>query len=186
MIRFMPYRDIKGISHINIVVNDIELATEFYSTVLGFIVAKNDAGPMDYHGVDLDTFARNAGFNDGKVNVDVRFLRHPEVGIYMELMHYHFPEGSQQIQLKQINDLGGVRHIALNVTNAQEGYEFIQLQKKNWAKRGLNLCIVGENHQPETVVPYPYKYFYWTDPWGVQWEMEEGRPVDRVIQGITG
>lgn len=186
MIHFMPSKDIKGISHINIVVNDIELATEFYDAVLGFQMAENDSGPMDYQGVDLDTFARNAGFNDGKVNVDVRFLRHPEVGMYIELMHYHFPEGSQDIQFKQINDLGGVRHVAFNVTNAQEVYEFIQDQKKDWSKRGLNLRVVGENHQPETVAPYPYKYFYWTDPWGVQWEFEEGRPVDRVIKGIIG
>jgi catechol 2,3-dioxygenase-like lactoylglutathione lyase family enzyme len=81
MIRFTPSKDINGLSHINIVVHDIELATDFYATVLGFLIAENDAGPMDYHGVDLDTFACNAGFDDGKVNVDVRFLRHLEVGM---------------------------------------------------------------------------------------------------------
>jgi purine nucleosidase len=101
-------------------------------------------------------------------------------------MHFHFPEGSQEIQIKQINDLSGVRHIALTVSDAQEVFDFIEDQKKKWSKQGLNLHVVGENHQPETVVPYPYKYFYWTDPWGVQWEMEEGRPVDRVIKGKTG
>jgi purine nucleosidase len=28
--------------------------------------------------------------------------------------------------------------------------------------------------------------FYWIDPWGVQWEMEQGRPVDRAVKGIMG
>lgn len=30
------------------------------------------------------------------------------------------------------------------------------------------------------------KFFYWIDPWGVQWEMEQGRPVDRAAKGIVG
>jgi hypothetical protein len=33
---------------------------------------------------------------------------------------------------------------------------------------------------------YPYKFFYWIDPWGVQWEMEQGRPLGRVVKGIVG
>ena len=53
MTEFTPRRDIQAISHVNVVVDDIEVATEFYRTVLGFEQAANADGPMDYAGVDL-------------------------------------------------------------------------------------------------------------------------------------
>jgi catechol 2,3-dioxygenase-like lactoylglutathione lyase family enzyme len=62
MTDFLPRRDIQAISHVNVVVADIEVATEFYGTVLGFEQAVNADGPMDYPGVDLASFARDAGF----------------------------------------------------------------------------------------------------------------------------
>jgi hypothetical protein len=69
---FIPQHDVQAISHL-----------EFYCAVLGFERASNAAGPMDYPGVDLASFARNAGFDDGQVNVSVRFLKHPEAGLYL-------------------------------------------------------------------------------------------------------
>jgi catechol 2,3-dioxygenase-like lactoylglutathione lyase family enzyme len=80
MIEFTPRRDIQASSHVNVVVDDIEVATEFYRTVLGFVQAANSDGPMDYLGVTLESFARNAGFDDGRINLDIRFLRHPGQG----------------------------------------------------------------------------------------------------------
>ncbi len=77
MTEFSPGRDIQATSHVNVVVDDIEVATEFYGTVLGFEQAMNPAGPMDYPGVDLASFARNAGLEDGRISLDIRFLRHP-------------------------------------------------------------------------------------------------------------
>ncbi len=53
MTDFTPQRDIQAISHINVVVDDIEVATEFYRNVLGFEQAANADGPMDYPVVDL-------------------------------------------------------------------------------------------------------------------------------------
>jgi catechol 2,3-dioxygenase-like lactoylglutathione lyase family enzyme len=41
MTDFTPRRDVQAISHINVVVDDIEVATEFYCTVLGFEQAAN-------------------------------------------------------------------------------------------------------------------------------------------------
>src|SRR6476659_5380620 len=78
MTDFSPRRDVLAISHVNVVVDDIEVATEFYCTVLGFEQAANADGTMDYPGVDLASFARDAGFDDGRVSLDVRFLKHPE------------------------------------------------------------------------------------------------------------
>jgi len=55
MTDFTPRRDVQAISHINVVVNDIEVATEFYRNVLGFERAANADGPMDYRGRSLAT-----------------------------------------------------------------------------------------------------------------------------------
>ena len=44
MTNFTPRRDVQAISHINVVVNDIEVATEFYRNVLGSEQAANADG----------------------------------------------------------------------------------------------------------------------------------------------
>jgi catechol 2,3-dioxygenase-like lactoylglutathione lyase family enzyme len=186
MAGFVPQRDVQAVSHLNVVVDDMEVATEFYRTVLGFQQATNADGPMDYPGVDLASFARNAGFADGQINLDVRFLKHPEVGVYLELFTFHHPTGDQTIPCKRPNDLGGIRHVALEVTDAVAAYEFIRFHRDEYRKRGLQIEILGGDHIPEEITPYPYKFFYWIDPWGVQWEMEQGRPVGRAVKGILG
>ena len=186
MAEFDPRRDIQAISHVNVVVDDIQVATEFYQTVLGFERAANAAGPMDYPGVDLASFARNVGFDDGRINLDIRFLRHPEVGVYLELFTYHQPLGDQTIHRRKTNDLGGIRHVAIEVPDAVAAHTFIRLQQQAYGRRGLRIDVLGEDHIPEEITPYPYKFFYWIDPWGVQWEMEQGRPIGRVVNGIVG
>jgi catechol 2,3-dioxygenase-like lactoylglutathione lyase family enzyme len=187
MTDFFPRRDVLGISHLNVVVEDIDVATEFYGTVLGFEPAVNDDGPMDYPGVDLGSFARDAGFDDGRVNVDIRFLKHAEVGLYIELFTYHHPIGDQTVRRRNANDVGGVRHVAIEVPDAAVAHEFIRHQQHEYAKRGLRIEILGaDDHVPEELTPYPYKFFYWIDPWGVQWEIEQGRPIGRAVMGIVG
>ena len=186
MTEFSPGRDIHAISHVNVVVDDIEVAAEFYGTVLGFEQAVNAAGPMDYPGVDLASFARNAGLDDGRISLDIRFLRHPEIGVYLELFTYRHPQGEQTIHRRKTNDLGGIRHVAVEVPDAVAAHAFIRFQQQAYGKRGLRIDLLGQDHIPEEITPYPYKFFYWIDPWGVQWEMEQGRPVGRVEKGIVG
>jgi catechol 2,3-dioxygenase-like lactoylglutathione lyase family enzyme len=169
-----------GISHLNVVVEDIEYATEFYARTLGFVQAHNERGVMDYKGVTRDTFARDAGFLDGNVNVDIRFLQHPSAGLYIELMKYHVPAGSQEIIYRNTNDLGGIRHVALEVSNADKVFYYLKGQP--------DVKMINESPQygpPEELTPVTIKFFYWLDPWGVQWEMEEGRPIGN-LRGISG
>jgi len=186
MTDFTPRRDVQAISHFNIVVDDIEVATEFYGTVLGFEQAANANGPMDYPRVDLSSFARDAGFEDVPVSLDVRFLKHAEVGVYLELFTYQYPRGDQTIRRRRTNDLGGIRHVALEVADAVAAHAFIRFQQKAYGKQGLHIEILGQDHIPEEIAPSPFKFFYWIDPWGVQWEMEQGRPVGRAMKGIVG
>jgi catechol 2,3-dioxygenase-like lactoylglutathione lyase family enzyme len=186
MTGFAPRRDVRGISHLNVIVDDIDIASEFYKTVLGFEPAANDGGPMDYRQVELASFARDAGFADGKVDLDIRFLKQPEIGIYLELMTYRHPKGDQTVHRRRTNDMGGIRHIALGVDDAIAAHAFIRSQQRAYAPRGLRIEILGGDHVPEELTPFPYKFFYWIDPWGVQWEMEQGRPLARSVQGIVG
>jgi catechol 2,3-dioxygenase-like lactoylglutathione lyase family enzyme len=127
MAEFSPRRDVQAISHLNVVVDDIEVATEFYRTVLGFELAANADGPMDYPGVDLASFARDTGFTEDRISLDIRFLRHPEIGLYLELFTYHHPKGDQTIHRSGTNDLGGIRHVALEVPDAAAAHAFIRL-----------------------------------------------------------
>lgn len=169
-----------GISHLNVVVEDIEYATEFYQRTLGFVQAHNARGVMDYKGLTRETFARDAGFLDGKVNVDIRFLKHPTAGLYLELMKYHLPVGSQEVFYRKTNDIGGIRHVALEVSNAEKVFEFLKQQP--------DIKMINESSQygpPEELTPVTITFFYWLDPWGVQWEMEEGRPIGN-LRGISG
>lgn len=175
-----PRLFVSGISHLNVVVDDLEFATEFYARTLGFEQAHNERGVMDYEGVTRESFARDAGFLDGQVNVDIRFLRHPTAGLYLELMKYHSPSGSQNIVFRNTNDLGGIRHVALEVSDAVRVFEFLKTQP--------DVKLINESSEygpPEELTPVKIRFFYWLDPWGVQWEMEEGRPIGK-LRGISG
>ena len=186
MTEFVPRRDVQAISHINVVVEDLDIATEYYGTVLGFERATNADGPMDYPGVDLASFARDAGFADGRVKVDIRFMRHPEIGLYLELFTFHHPLGDQDVRRRHTNDMGGIRHFAVEVPDAVAAHAFIREQQQAYARLGLRIDVLGGDHVPEEISPYPYRFFYWVDPWGVQWEMEQGRPLGRAVMGIVG
>jgi len=171
---------ILGLSHINVVVDDIERATEFYGRTLGFEIGKNEGGLMDYPRVEMGSFARNAGFLSGEVEVHVRFLQHPVAKIYLELMRYQKPQGSTEITRKRTNDLGGPRHIALEVQDTNTMFEFLRKQPD------VKMINQDPNYgPPETLESTNIKFFYWIDPWGVQWEMEEGRPIGEM-KGISG
>lgn len=175
-----PRISILGLSHINIVVDDVERAAEFYSRTLGFEQAYNKDGIMDY-AVTSHEFAVNAGFTDGNVQVQVRFLTQPSARIYLELMQYRNPKGSQKITFCKTNDLGGVRHVALEVASATETFNFLKLQPD------VKMINESVNYGPPKYLPsdFTLAFFYWLDPWGVQWEMEEGRPIGN-IKGVTG
>ena len=161
-----------GFSHINVVVDDIEKATEFYGRTLGFQLAYNADGAIDFQHYTGAAFARDAGFLDGHVDVDVRFLRHPQAGLCLELMRYHTPQGSREIVFRNTNDMGGPRHIALEVADIQGVFEYLRRQPD---VRMINPS--ADYGPPDALGSTGITFFYWLDPYGVQWEMEQGRPL---------
>jgi len=169
-----------ALSHVNIVVDDLDRATEYYGRTLGFVIACNKGGPINFPHYTSSAFAKDAGFLDGKVDVDIRFLRHPQAGLYLELMVYHLPEGRQNIQEFNITDMGGPRHIAIEVTDLAKVFDHLKQQAD------VQLINLSPDYGP----PLPLgssgvSFFYWRDPYGVIWEMETGRPIGYGAE-ITG
>ena len=169
-----------GMSHINIVVDDVEKATEFYQSALGFEMARDAQGElMDYQGVTMSEFALDAGISDGKVDVDVRFLKHPQAGMYLELMHYRYPKGNSKLPPQaKTYDLGGPRHVAMEVSNCNEVFHYLK------AHSGVTMINTNNSYHPDKLDGFPITFFYWIDPYGVQWEMEEGRQMG-LSRGIV-
>jgi catechol 2,3-dioxygenase-like lactoylglutathione lyase family enzyme len=169
-----------AISHINVVVNDtVDIGLEYYRNVLGFEPASNADGLMDYRAIANYGFCIDAGFEDGDCVVDVLFLKHPIINLYLELFYYYKPIGDMNITLKSTNDAGGIRHVALEVLDAVETYNTLQ---------GMDhQGIFVTKETPIPLDPFPYTFFYWIDKYGVQWEFEQGRPVAYYhVAGITG
>lgn len=167
---------VAAVSHLNVVVDDVDKATAFYRRTLGFEQACDEDGKMDYPNLTLTSFAKDAGFLDGNVNVDIRFLHHPVAGLYLELMRYHYPKGNPAITIKNTNDMGGIRHVALEVTDALVAFEYLKDQPGVTMVRYPDKETKDEEIGPPlTLDPFPMAFFYWRDPYGVQWEMESGR-----------
>lgn len=162
-----------GQSHLNIIVDNVDEAETFYRQVLGFEQAYDaDGNKMDYQGVEMRAFALDAGLMDGKVKVDVRFLRHPQAGIFLELMVYHEPVGTHVLPPQpKTYDFGGPRHIALEVSNCAEVFAYLD------GMEGVTMINTSRDYHPVKLDGFPITFFYWIDKYGIQWEMEEGRRI---------
>lgn len=170
-----PEEFILGLSHFNIIMSDLKMmdeATLFYRKVLGFRHAWSLWLPDEA----AKRFAADAGIGED-CRVMVRFLVHPNARVHLELMLYEFPKGDQEIHFRKTNDVGGIRHIALEVTDAVAVYHWLNRQE------GVRLLA---SEPPSQLAPDPQTFFYFIDPYGVQWEFEQGRPMRRVINGIVG
>lgn len=169
-----------GTSHVNVIVPAIDEASQYYQRVLGFVPAYDkDGNKMDYQGVEMKAFAVDAGLPGGTVNVDVCFLRHPQAHIYLELMTYHAPKGNPEIpDQPKTYDIGGPRHIAMEVSNCNEVFNYLSAQE------GVTIVNGSENFHPVKLDGFPITFFYWVDRYGIQWEMEEGRRVG-TLRGIV-
>ncbi|CCN72236.1 nucleoside hydrolase [Vibrio nigripulchritudo] len=171
-----PASFVLGLSHLNVIVKDLKMmdeATDFYKRTLGF----RESWSVWLSPESCEHFMVDAGFDNSDGRVMVRFLVHPNAQIHLELMYYESPKGCQEITFHNTNDVGGIRHVALAVNNIHQLYDWLKDQD---GVRMLN------DSPPQKLTPDPQTFFYWIDPYGVQWEMEEGRPMERVINGIVG
>lgn len=181
-----------SLGHINIVVDDIDRATAFYGEAFGAVPAQ------DFPHFKNVGFARSAGFLDEPetVEVTIRFLRVPTPeGLILELMEYHQPTAVVCCRNKVAHGLGCVGHIALRVKNIDEAFEHLRTVD------GVRMINASASYRPfkiDAIGPHEFKfydktleqntkekeevcrivgsirYFYFLDPYGVQWELEQG------------
>ncbi|MCL1126047.1 VOC family protein [Shewanella surugensis] len=183
----------KSISHINIVVDDIARASQFYQQALGAI-------PIQYFAhFKNEGFAKSAGFMEEakKVDVCIQFLQIPTepAPLFIELMEYHYPKGADRRPCGNTNDIGGVRHVALGVENIDVAFQFLKTIE------GVRMISDAVDYKPYTISPIKaddfiffdgslessakekdnvchiiseIRFFYIQDCYGVQWELEQG------------
>lgn len=180
-----------GLSHVNIAVDDIDEAMEFYAEILGAIKKRS------FRKFKNIGFSRSAGFlvAPEMVEVSISFMLIPGANLVLELMQYHFPVGSNKIQEKNVYDVEGVKHIAITVNQIDKAYEYVK------SKAGVRLINSSDEYLPFKIdevtsaevelynvsdqdyqlevekvcgIVSNIRYFYFIDQYGVQWEFEQG------------
>jgi methylmalonyl-CoA/ethylmalonyl-CoA epimerase len=178
---------------INVVVTDLEEATQFYQALFGASVEQTFP-----HFKNVG-FARSAGFlNDPEsVDVSIRFLKLSLKGseeLFLELFVFHHPPGRQEITPRKTNDVGGPRHVCLRVTNIDEVFAHVK------SIAGVHLINESPEYRPYFISPIKpraielpdpgrdteeakeaiceivqgIRFFYSIDRYGIEWEFEEG------------
>lgn len=182
--------EIVGFGHINIVVEDIEEATNFYQSIFGFELIQSFP-----HFKNVG-FAKGAGFLEDAehVIVSINFLKIPNTTIFLEIISYINPKLINPPQTFLPNELGGPRHIALRVKNIHTVYNKIKYFPGVFP---INLSSDYKPHQLDPVYPDDFffanstlesnvnlklkssvisssiSFVYFTDKFGVTWELEE-------------
>lgn len=181
---------IHGLGHINIIVDDIDAATTYYQDLLG-------ATPEQlFPHLKNEGFAKSAGFmdNPNEVDVSISFLKVDGANFYIELMEYHAPQGDKKVHRRQTHDIGGPRHICLQVNNIDECFEFLKTQDVTFISehpeyKPYQISSISPEqfrfYDPEKESDQDAKqnvcgiigqirYFYFVDKYGIQWECEQG------------
>jgi len=182
--------DIIDFGHLNIIVDCVKKASAYYQKIL-------NAQPIQYFPhFKNEGFAKSAGFlnSPDSVEVSITFLKLPNTSIYLELMCYHHPEGSKQINDFSPHDLGGVRHICLRVKNIEDAFakikesddvmlisnhpdykpcQLAQVQHDDFVFFDEKLNNNIPLKEQSAAVSSKISFFYFRDQYGVLWELEE-------------
>lgn len=182
----------EGLSHINIVVDDINSGIEYYKKIFQVIPLQQFP-----HFKNIG-FAKSAGFMEKPETVDVSivFLQIPNTNITIELMDYHNPKGIKKREEKKLtHQIGNTGHIALKVSDINGAFEYLK------SCSDVKLISNHTEYKPykiDNIKPHEFKffdesieqnteekkatckivsqirYFYFVDKYGIQWELEQG------------
>lgn len=183
--------EFKGFGHVNIIVDDVEVASAFYEALFGAVRVQ------DFPHLRNRGFALSAGFleDPDTVDVTVRFLEIPGANLFMELMQYHSPPGNEQIVVRRTNDLGGPRHLCLRVADIDAAFQHVLATD---GARPIHASPEYRPHRIDSITPDQFRFFdpkkeadaeakadvceiiggiwffYLIDRYGIQWELEAG------------
>jgi methylmalonyl-CoA/ethylmalonyl-CoA epimerase len=181
-----------SLGHINVIVDDIDDATAFYERAFGAVALQSFP-----HFKNIG-FSKSAGFmsHPEDVDVSIRFLELPTRDrIWIELMNYHSPHGRRIEHRKETNDSNCLGHVCLKVKSAQRAFEHLKALGEG------RFISADTNYGPykiDSIEPTGFyfhdaqseddaaqkkevcdtigniRFFYFVDPYGIQWELEEG------------
>lgn len=180
-----------GLSHINVVVDDIDSAIDFYKILLD---AEAYQIFRDFKNIG---FAKSAGFLDNpkEIQLMIAFLKIPGTELTLELMQYVNPKTTENIARNSVNTISGVKHIAIKVKDVTTVFEHVIKID------GITLINDSPDYKPykiDYITPESFRffdetleineklklevsntigntyYFYALDKYGVQWEFEQG------------
>jgi len=177
--------DIRSIGHINVVVPNIDEAEKYYLEIFS---AKLVASLPHF---------KNEGMtkNMGLANADLseKIIKFSHCNLVILLIEFHTEAGSKEIPKNNLNDMGGPRHIGLNVENIEASFDFLK-------SRSDIEILNSSDFRPVTYSPITpdqfhlasqdadqnqqekqrlaellskKKSFYFRDKYGVIWEIEE-------------
>lgn len=179
------------LGHINVIVDDIDFASDFYAQLFGAIKVQRFP-----HFKNIG-FAKSAGFleSPSTVDVSIEFLNIPGANIFLELFCYHTPQGAKDITFKKTHDMGGPRHICIRVKDIDKAFAHVK------SMDGVRLINDSPEYKPfkiDEIHPNEFmfydealennpaekqkvcdiigniRYFYFVDRYGIQWEFEQG------------
>lgn len=178
-------------AHINIVVDDIDIGIKYYEQLL-------EAEPVQiFRNFKNVGFSKAAGFleHPEEVELSIAFLEIPGTRLTLELMEYRQPITVNGKHMEAVNKINGVRHVALEIKNIEEAFEYVKscsdVKLINESKLYRPYKI--DDITPDEVEFFDRKknidheekkkvcetigvtsYFYFSDRYGVQWEFEQG------------
>ncbi|GEM77671.1 VOC family protein [Vibrio sagamiensis] len=182
---------ISGLGHINIVVDNIDLASDYYADLLSAVPVQR------FNNFKNEGFSKSAGFIDNynEVDVSIEFLKIGNTNIYLELMEYHSPVSEEVHFHKTPNMIGSVGHICLSVSDIDAEFERVKAHKdvrmisessaykpfkisqiktdEFFFHDEVNEKNVEEKKKVADIVSNT-RYFYFVDKYNIQWEFEEG------------
>ena len=187
--------NLKGLSHINIVVDDINSGVEYYKKLFNAIPLQKLS-----HFKNVG-FAKSAGFieNPEKIELSIVFLQLPNTNFVIEMMEYHNPKGIKKIDSNKLTyQIGNVRRIALKVDNIENAFDYL--------KSATDVKFISDSpeykpYKIDNITPKEFeffddkleqdltikqnvcnivnqiKYFIFIDKYGIQWELEQGNTL---------
>ncbi|WP_051267543.1 hypothetical protein [Treponema pedis] len=140
-------------------------------------------------------FAKAAGFlsQPENISLSIVFMSIPNVPLTLELMEYHNPKTEKDLYNPPINNISGVRHVALKVKDVYKAYQHVM---RVAGVRPIQEDVKYIPHKIDSITPEEITLFgkssngiekkrishiientyycYFIDKYGVQWELEQG------------
>ena len=177
--------DVRSLGHISIVVPNLAEAEKYYQDLF----AAKTIATLDH--LKNEGMGTNMGLKD--LEISEKIIKFAHCNLVIVLMEFHNPKSEASVDKKQVNDLGGVRHIGLNVENidavfdtlkGKPGIEILntpEFRPVTYSKISADQFHLSHPEAEQNLAEKERlaellskkKTFYFRDQYGIIWEIEE-------------